>query len=80
MNVDANEYVLSKLESVVSEHQKDFGNARYVRNYFEAVIEHQANRLATNADLTAEMISELTLEDVKVDLRQDIQGLSNVGF
>lgn len=32
---------------------KDFGNARYVRNFFEKCIEEQANRLASSSGLTA---------------------------
>ena len=75
LNVEKNEYVLkddaaqyvkSKLDDVLKTKRNDFGNARYVRNYFESVIEHQANRLAADVDLSAEKLTELTLEDVSM--------------
>ena len=80
MTDDANVYLENRLNEVVSHHLKDFGNARYVRNYFEMAIEHQANRLAFENDLSADKISELTIEDISVELKQNIQGLHNLGF
>lgn len=80
MTDEANQYLEDKLKEVVARHQKDFGNARYVRNFFEMVIEHQANRLAYENDLSADKISELTIDDVKIDVKQNIQGLNNIGF
>ena len=77
---EAKDFLRAKLSDVVSHKAKDFGNARYVRNYFEMSIEHQANRLAFEADLDAEKISELNLEDVKIDVGQRIEGLNNIGF
>lgn len=77
---EAKDFLSTKLNEVVSHKAKDFGNARYVRNYFEMSIEHQANRLAFEADLDAEKISELNLEDVKIDVGQRIEGLNNIGF
>ena len=65
-NEEANQYLKKKLEIVVQNKQKDFGNARYIRNYFELAIEHQANRLAAELDLTPEKISELTIEDIDI--------------
>ena len=61
---EAEEFIKAKLDKVVKNKQKDFGNARYIRNYFEMAIEHQANRLAMEVDLTAEKLSELTIDDV----------------
>lgn len=75
LNVDKNEYHItedavqflrSKFDSVVENKQKDFGNARFVRNYFELAIEHQANRLASELDLSAEKLSELTIDDIDI--------------
>ncbi len=75
LNVEKNEYVMkddaaqfvkSKLDDVLKTKRNDFGNARYVRNYFESVIEHQANRLASDVDLSVEKLTELTLEDVSM--------------
>ena len=66
INEDVIQYLKSKFESVVKNKQKDFGNARFVRNYFELAIEHQANRLASEIDLTAEKLSELTIDDIDI--------------
>ena len=66
MTADADEYLKKKLDHVVQNKRKDFGNARYVRNYFESAIEHQANRLASDVDLTPEKLSELTIEDIDI--------------
>ena len=72
MTEDAKEYLTSRLEDVVSRKSNDFGNARYVRNYFELSIEHQANRLAYDVDLDASKLSELTIEDVIIELKQGV--------
>ena len=48
---------------VVSNKPKDFGNARYVRNMFERTIQNQANRLATEGNLTKDMLKEIKTED-----------------
>ena len=42
----------------------DFGNARFVRNLFERVIEHQAARLADVAPLTPELLEQITTADI----------------
>lgn len=66
ITADADDYLKKKLDHVVQNKRKDFGNARYVRNYFESAIEHQANRLASDVDLTPEKLSELTIEDIEI--------------
>jgi SpoVK/Ycf46/Vps4 family AAA+-type ATPase len=43
---------------------KNFGNARFVRNFFEKTIERQANRLAHETNLTTEKLSEICVEDI----------------
>lgn len=43
---------------------RNFGNARYVRNLFENAIQRQAVRLSSVAPLTKEMLEELTLHDL----------------
>lgn len=43
---------------------RNFGNARYVRNLFENAIQRQALRLSSVAPLTKEMLEELTLHDL----------------
>ena len=66
ITTDADDYLKKKLEHVVQNKRKDFGNARYVRNYFESAIEHQANRLASDVNLTPEKLSELTIDDIDI--------------
>lgn len=66
ITADADDYLKKKLDYVVQNKRKDFGNARYVRNYFESAIEHQANRLASDVNLTPEKLSELTIEDIDI--------------
>ena len=54
-----------RLEQEVSSRDKDFGNARFARNLFERVIEHQAQRLANVAPLTPEILEQITTEDME---------------
>lgn len=44
---------------------KSFGNARYVRNVFEQLLQNQANRVAFLPSITPEMLSTITLADVE---------------
>lgn len=52
------------LAQSVANKDKNFGNARFVRNLFEKTVEHQANRLAKMDNLTQEMLSRIEKEDV----------------
>lgn len=61
---DAEQYLKEKLESVVANKPKDFGNARYIRNLFEKSIEKQANRLASLAEPTKQDLSLIKKEDI----------------
>ena len=58
-------YIKERLDKVVGNKPKDFGNARYVRNVFEKIIQAQANRLASVPNLTKKMLTEINLDDVK---------------
>ena len=50
---------------MASEEAGEFGNARGVRNVFEKVLSAQANRLATEKEITREELMRLTKEDVQ---------------
>ena len=50
---------------MVANKPKDFGNARYVRNLFERVVQTQANRLAKEQNLTKGMLTEIRIEDIR---------------
>lgn len=45
---------------------KNFGNARMVRNYFEQMLINQANRLVQKENITKHMLKNFAVEDVPV--------------
>lgn len=51
------------LRTLYENREAHFGNARTVRNLFEHAINHQANRLVADTDITDQKLSELTLDD-----------------
>lgn len=51
----------------VQKKEAHFGNARYVRNLFEKVIQRQANRLSKIANPTRSQLMEITDEDISND-------------
>ena len=52
-------------ESAVTNKDKNFGNGRFVRNLFEKVVEHQANRLSAEADVSAETLATIKSADIQ---------------
>ena len=54
------EYVCDALEHK----DQNFGNARFIRNFFEKALTEQANRLAAEPNITNEMLS--TIEEIDV--------------
>lgn len=62
---EAAEGLKSHFADIVAHKPKDFGNARYVRNLFERIIEAQANRLATVSDLSKETMQKIGIDDVR---------------
>ncbi|MCR4994458.1 MAG: AAA family ATPase [Bacteroidales bacterium] len=74
MYMKKNEYTISKegevmlrdrLEYAVAHKDRNFGNARFVRNVFEKAIQNQANRLANRKGLDAEALMEIDAVDLK---------------
>jgi len=72
-NLKKNKYKIKKdafteLQNVigqaVSHRDKYFGNARYVRNLFEKVVQCQANRLAALPYIDNDQLSIITLDDI----------------
>ena len=56
---------LPKLMKRATDHRDSrFGNGRYVRNLFEAAVERQAMRLASQPNLSKDQLMTLTLADV----------------
>lgn len=73
LSAKKNQYTLGddalvKLEdtmaSAVEHKDKNFGNARFVRNLFEKSIQNQAMRLSSRPDITEEVLSKLETEDL----------------
>lgn len=64
MTNEVKEYVLEKFHEVVANKPKDFGNARYVRNLFERIVQAQANRLAKETNLSKGMLTEICIDDI----------------
>lgn len=52
------------IAKAISNKSKDFGNARYVRNIFERLLQIQANRVAFIPAITPEILSTIEAEDV----------------
>lgn len=73
LNLKKYEYVLAPaavekvretIRQAVEGRDKEFGNARYIRNIFEKVIQNQANRVAYIPHVSAEDLSLIEEEDV----------------
>ena len=64
------------LETEVHDHRKSFGNARGVRNLFEAMLENQANRLVESGKIDPKGVSTFIKKDIPV--RNIIKDIGNV--
>lgn len=76
---DSNGYTLSdellpvlreKFDEMYENREAHFGNARTIRNIFEHAINHQADRLSADEELTDEELSSLTEEDINFAIAQ----------
>ena len=65
LSPEAEVFVSNFLAHAVANKDKNFGNARFVRNLFEKTLENQAMRLASIGHLTSELLCEISIEDVK---------------
>lgn len=61
---DAAPRLKAKLDEMYETREEHFGNARAVRNLFEHAINHQADRLVLDDDITDQELAELTLDDI----------------
>ena len=61
----AEEILKEKLDYAIAHKDRNFGNARYVRNMFEKAIQQQANRLSGVSNATKSQLTELTEEDIQ---------------
>ena len=65
IDLDAEMVIFNILKTAVNHQDKNFGNARFVRNLFEKTLENQAMRLASISSLTTKMLCTITMEDVE---------------
>jgi len=63
----AQKRLISYFNTIVNKNDENFGNARFVRNFFEKTLEQQANRLASQSFLTIQQLTEIKLEDIIID-------------
>lgn len=54
------------MSSAIDHKDKNFGNARFVRNLFEKSIQNQATRLSSQSNITEDVLSLLKAEDLPV--------------
>jgi SpoVK/Ycf46/Vps4 family AAA+-type ATPase len=64
MSDDVTSKLKSILQDAVANHDEHFGNARLVRNLFEAAIRRLANRIINIAPLTHEILTALHADDL----------------
>lgn len=62
---EAAAYLKARLDYAVEHKDRNFGNARFVRNVFEKTIQSQANRIAKAGKVPDNELVEITLADVK---------------
>lgn len=67
MTDEASSAIKEVMVNAVENKDKNFGNARFVRNLFEKTLERQAKRLAASSLslLTEETLTEITVADIK---------------
>ena len=63
---EAEEMLRERLTYAVDHKDRNFGNARYVRNIFKKAIQAQANRLSGRKGLNERQLTEITVEDLDV--------------
>ena len=61
----ATEVAAKHFETLVENKDENFGNARTVRNFFEDVVQAQANRVARNGDMSPEALSSIVAADLE---------------
>lgn len=75
LNAKKNQYTLDEealnvleeiMSSAIDHKDKNFGNARFVRNLFEKSIQNQATRLSSQSNITEDVLSLLKTEDLPV--------------
>jgi AAA+ superfamily predicted ATPase len=71
---EAQDKLRQLLETLYANRDKNFGNARLVRNLFEKSVERQANRLAVLSDFTDDLLTTLIPADIPTEFSSDRLG------
>lgn len=61
---DAFEWLQQYISYKVATKDENFGNARFIRNTFEKVVQNQADRLAKQSNISNEELTIITIDDV----------------
>ncbi|HAM14367.1 MAG TPA: AAA family ATPase [Eggerthellaceae bacterium] len=75
---DACEAARAYFAELVERHDPSFANGRTVRNFFENVLTCQANRLASEEELTREALVAITADDIEAAKQLHGQGAERV--
>ncbi|MBQ3636041.1 MAG: AAA family ATPase [Bacteroidales bacterium] len=65
LTADGEQKLIEKLNYAVAHKDRNFGNARYVRNIFEKSAQFQANRIAQVSSPTTQQLKEITGDDIE---------------
>jgi len=66
LSVEADTRLMVLITHFYNLRSKSFGNARFVRNVFDKIVQNQADRLASLTAFTDELLCEITEEDIPV--------------
>ena len=61
---EAFEWISEYISSKVLTKDENFGNARFIRNTFEKMVQYQADRLARQNDISNDDLMIITIDDV----------------
>lgn len=64
LDADAETKIRQILDNAIQNRDRHFGNARYVRNLFEKILENQAMRLAATGSSDRESLQKITASDI----------------
>lgn len=68
---EALEYLIDVITNAVNFKDSKFGNARFIRNLFEATITEQANRLSVSNSITDEELSTIQKSDIVYEMKEN---------
>ena len=76
LGAEAGVYLSSSLNHYVAHKDKNFGNARDIRNFLDIAISAQANRLLKSNSTSADDLITLTIEDLKAIFEEEGNDIS----